>query len=325
MEAESKKTEELKTADRERYMRASLKDSTRSQYRTPLRVYEEMFGSIGPDNVPDLDSLCTFVRFYGECTELTEQSILKYLSAIKFEMEVKCVKRISMDDHAVIKRLVEGLVKSRKTVQRDPKQAIALPDEAVQALGRLKLSPGTVKDQLRSAALVATIWVLRFDQIPRLMKDDLEFLVSDSEAVVLARFRNTKTEPLETRESSCDERNCTKSFCLTHYLLQRVREADSDPTMFPAVSKRTFVKKFIEMCRFEFTSEKVKLWKIEQLTYHSFRRTGSTLLTMRGRPLEEVRIAGNWRSDTVLSYTREGIKKNTRTHCDLLLGRGQER
>jgi hypothetical protein len=326
MDKNAEKAPEDKVLETQQMMTHSLKQSTWESYKTPLSYFEAMFGKITHKSTPCLEQLMDFAKALVQPTEegtvLKSDTILKYISAVKTYTEIHCFTFFSSNDNKILTRLVEGATAARdEQLQIDTKvvkRATPMKHEALLCLSKMKLSPLSKVDQIRSSAVLACVAVLRFDQIPKIRVEDIKFLISEKATTVEISLFKTKTEPFETRVSKCEQFYCDKIFCVTHYLQKICEKRDGKEFLFPDIKKRSFQKQFKDFMLREWPGKYIE-WEIDSITCHSFRHTGATLLCESGVSQAEIKSAGHWRSKAWEGYAETAIKSKTMSHADLIL------
>ncbi|KAF4683983.1 hypothetical protein FOZ60_008349 [Perkinsus olseni] len=155
-----------------RLLEYSLKPRTMASYQTPLRFYE-----------------MGFVR--------------EYTSAVRTMGVVRTGKSIPPEGEALISRALASADRILLDKDKPKKQAAPLCQECLQSLADMQLTPGGLRDQLRSAVLVASIFMLRFDQLPGLIRADISWESSSEGLLVSVIFHDTKTASREERQTLC--------------------------------------------------------------------------------------------------------------------------
>ncbi|EER10951.1 hypothetical protein Pmar_PMAR021430 [Perkinsus marinus ATCC 50983] len=163
--------------------------------------------------------------------------------------------------------------------------------------------------------------MLRFDQIPPLVREDITWQSSDDGLLVSVTFHDTKTSSREERQTLCAEGIfCKKTWCIAHYLVNVCRGITTGETehIFPMLKGSTIGRELRAFLMAGFPS-KVLSWDIPNITGHSMRRSGACALLARNVPAEQVRVAGNWRSRAWEDYGLPEIKRQCRTHAAEIL------
>ncbi|KAF4692642.1 hypothetical protein FOZ60_012941 [Perkinsus olseni] len=298
--AEAAATPEDRARANSRLLESSLKPRTMASYQTPLRFYEMGFGS----------------------REITSGTVRKYTSAVRTMGMVRTGTSIPPEGEALISRALASADRILLDKDKPKKQAAPLCQECLQSLADMQLTPGGLRDQLRSAVLVASIFMLRFDQLPGLIRADISWESSSEGLLVSVIFHDTKTASREERQTLCTEGIfCRRTWCIAHYLVSacRTRADGGDERIFPSLKSATFGKELRAFLSAEFPS-KVLSWDIPNITGHSMRRSGACALLANNVPAEQVRVAGNWRSRAWEEYGLPEIKRQCRGHAAEILG-----
>ncbi|KAF4684903.1 hypothetical protein FOZ60_007144 [Perkinsus olseni] len=102
-------------------------------------------------------------------------TVREYTSAVRTMGVVRTGKSIPPEGEALISRALASADRILLDKDKPKKQAAPLCQECLQSLADMQLTPGGLRDQLRSAVLVASIFMLRFDQLPGLIRADISW------------------------------------------------------------------------------------------------------------------------------------------------------
>ncbi|KAF4714931.1 hypothetical protein FOZ63_011685, partial [Perkinsus olseni] len=163
--------------------------------------------------------------------EITSGTVRKYTSAVRTMGMVRTDKSIPSEGEALISRALVSADRILLNKDKPKRQAAPLCQEYLQSLADMKLTPGGLRDQLRSAVLVASIFMLRFDQLPGLIRADISWESSSKGLLVSVIFHDTKTASREERQTLCAEGIfCRRTWCIAHYLLSACRTRAEGPS-----------------------------------------------------------------------------------------------
>ncbi|KAF4682645.1 hypothetical protein FOZ60_010266 [Perkinsus olseni] len=135
--------------------------------------------------------------------EITSGTVREYTSAVRTMGEVRTGKSIPPEGEALISRALASADRILLDKDKPKKQAAPLCQECLQSLADMQLTPGGLRDQLRSAVLVASIFMLRFDQLPGLIRADISWESSSEGLLVSVIFHDTKTASREEQQTLC--------------------------------------------------------------------------------------------------------------------------
>ncbi|KAF4682477.1 hypothetical protein FOZ60_010479 [Perkinsus olseni] len=303
------------------FLAKSLRPSTMAQYETPVRLYERGHGKIRKGQEVTARNLVSFIRGLTMGGTVRGQTIRQYVSAVRSVSHIRTGGVLSASDNATIARALTAAdnVLSEKKVP--PKRAACLPDSCLQALKNMRVGFQSYKDQVRSAALLGCVNLLRFDQIATWRVEDVEYVYGLEGLLVKARFFNTKTQFYEEREMSCSEGAfCSANWCAAHWVTKMKRKSEGKAGyLFPGLKSSTFSNALREFVRQEFPFQCTE-WNVDAITKHSLRRTGAAALAVKNVSDSEIKMRGNWRSSTWEQYAEEGLKKRCRDHARKILG-----
>ncbi|KAF4755232.1 hypothetical protein FOZ63_019023, partial [Perkinsus olseni] len=179
----------------------SIRETTERSYQSAINHYERLLGVSGPGNVPTvnriLDLVVVVVVVLVEQDNIAPATLQKYISAVKTTMEIRLGTIFSKEEMSLIERGVKGGQARLARRARLPKSAGVLPDEAVEALTRMKPSPDSLDREIRDAALTATCLVLRYYNIPYLMAKDINTSLEATELIATVSLGRTKTSENE--------------------------------------------------------------------------------------------------------------------------------
>ncbi|KAF4728905.1 hypothetical protein FOZ62_012903, partial [Perkinsus olseni] len=134
----------------------SIRETTERSYQSAINHYERLLGVSGPGNVPTvnriLDLVVVVVVVLVEQDNIAPATLQKYISAVKTTMEIRLGTIFSKEEMSLIERGVKGGQARLARRARLPKSAGVLPDEAVEALTRMKPSPDSLDREIRDAA-----------------------------------------------------------------------------------------------------------------------------------------------------------------------------
>jgi integrase len=302
------------------FLQGSLRMSTKTQYDISVEYYEELNGMIGPENLVTGEKLVSFIRVLTDSKKLKSDTIGKYATAVKTTALLRTRRTIDDQEEVIVNKALRAAANALSEIENQaPKRAIPLPEEAMTALSTMNLVFGSEKDILRSSAIVAVVMTLRLDQVWKMSVGDITSISTVEGLVTKVVFKMTKTALREDRETLCsDGIGCTKLFCTAHYLKKVSQRDDKNGKAFPGLNKSTFAARFRSFLNTEFPFKRVE-WQVDQLTGHSFRHTSATMLKRRGVEADDIKAAGNWRSDAWRSYADSATSERVRRHGELLL------
>ncbi|KAF4694528.1 hypothetical protein FOZ60_007763 [Perkinsus olseni] len=136
-------------------------------------------------------------------SDITSGTVREYTSAVRTMGVVRTGKSIPPEGEALISRALASADRILLDKDKPKKQAAPLCQECLQSLADMQLTPGGLRDQLRSAVLVASIFMLRFDQLPGLIRADISWESSSEGLLVSVIFHDTKTASREERQTLC--------------------------------------------------------------------------------------------------------------------------
>ncbi|KAF4679611.1 hypothetical protein FOZ60_014845 [Perkinsus olseni] len=205
--AETAATPEDRARANSRLLEYSLKPRTMASYQTPLRFYEMGFGTISPSNPVTPERLVSFIRGLTGGSLGAGRSLLAQYGSILRRCERWVWFELARASHQKGEALISRALASADRILLDKdkpkKQAAPLCQECLQSLADMQLTPGGLRDQLRSAVLVASIFMLRFDQLPGLIRADISWESSSEGLLVSVIFHDTKTASREERQTLC--------------------------------------------------------------------------------------------------------------------------
>ncbi|KAF4743263.1 hypothetical protein FOZ63_021887, partial [Perkinsus olseni] len=303
---EGSKSADDKDKENIAFLSQSLKPSTLNQYQTPVRYFEAGFGPICAGNRVTLTNLIAFIRALTDSREIQAATVRKYTSAIKSTAQIRLGQVFSLEENQVIDRALRSADNVLSSLERPTKRAVVLPEACLKALSHMQLQFASLGDQIRAAALLGSTAMLRFQQVAGLRATDVTWGETPQGTLVRLDFFNTKTSVHEEREILCSSGClCTKLHCVAHHVVKMSRRA-TDPShrVFPDLSTDTYSEELKNFLMKEFPQHAFE-WRLKDVTKHSLRRSGASILSDRGVSSSQIKAGGNWRSSAFESYVDE--------------------
>ncbi|KAF4648876.1 hypothetical protein FOL47_002692, partial [Perkinsus chesapeaki] len=190
-----------------------------------------------------------------------------------------------------VKRCLLAAKKTRETQGKKRKQAPVLDEELIDAIIKIPTSIGSENDQLKTVTLLSIAKVSRLDEIYDLKGSDVEIIEVPGKLRIRVKIVNPKNEDGDTyKEIDCDShvmgntvtnRLCTVKWCAAHELRMRKLKLKNDNfRLFPKVQKTSYAKKLKKLVNEQYPGMSSR-WSLKNITGHSLRRTGSTILKLR--------------------------------------------
>jgi integrase len=283
----------------------SIKVSTARQYQTPVSYFEAI------SSFPvTKTNIVTFVRALLENGFLAP-TIRKYVSAIKTTNINKGFKPLTTEGDLLLSRAL--MAADRLAPQDVVKKASILQQSMVKSLINLVIAQDSREDQVRSVVLLSICCLLRLCEPFKLQWKDVTVDSVNLEGKILVSLilRDTKTKNSECVELEC-QHSCRLNWCPVHYLKRRKLTARSDnDRVFTELTQQTTCSKLRLLCQKEFPNLYSE-WNLEEISGHSFRRTGANVLYKNGKSPDLIMAQGRWASQVWSEYTVEAVKLETR-------------
>lgn len=236
-------------------------------------------------------------------------SIINYLSGLNFFLKQGGFRAVQYQDFLVAATLRGIRRKKGDAPRRAPP---LLPAQLLQIFGGLTLSEGHTA--WRAAVLCSFRALLRKCQVTEsesaLLRRDFKFY----DWGMILYVRRTKTIQFQERVLEVPVARChKKELCAVHWAEVHFGQTPAGPDQLafrlPSGGGRSApltYKLYQEMLKL--FANKAGLGHVD-FTSHSLRRGGCTYLSMAGASIEEIKVRGDWASDTVYRYLKTPLQQ----------------
>lgn len=239
---------------------------------------------------------------------LKYRSVLNYLSGLNFFLRQNGADAIRYDDF-IIDATLKGI---RREKGDTPRQAAPmLPGMLLRVFALLTLNSGHVS--WRAAMLCSFRALLRKSQVTdsdsALRRGDFRFF----DWGMIIKIRRSKTIQFGERVLEIPVARCpNRALCAVYWTLRHFRELPADSTelafRIPGPGGGSTPMTYTAyQGMLKLFSNQAGLGEY-YFTSHSLRRGGCTYLAMAGATIEEIKVRGDWASDTVYAYLKTPLQ-----------------
>ncbi|KAF4651161.1 hypothetical protein FOL47_000608 [Perkinsus chesapeaki] len=303
----------------------SIRDKTAKSYETAVWQYELINGKIEVGRPASVKGILDYLNVLSKAGSVKPSTLQGYISAVKTVSTIRTAVVFRQEEDALINRAVKAAKLRLAHRESEPKKASPIPAQAIRAMANMRLQEGTFDEEIRDAVLVGAGLLLRFGSLAPRKCGDISYCEEPAGLVVTLNLGLSKTALSERREVRCTKPfSCSANFCIAHWLRRVALRRSSEEFIFKRVAGWS-TEKFGNVMRStmrRWYPGKIKEWDIDQLSAHSLRHTGASLLVEEGCQPSEVKAAGGWSqtSSAWQGYALGALRRKARDHASLILG-----